>query len=34
MEEKSICPKCADGWMVKDGDRLVSSHCGEEVEEG
>jgi len=31
MEEKSICPKCGDGWLVKDGDRLVCSHCGEEA---
>ncbi|MBA7693806.1 hypothetical protein ES703_102395 [subsurface metagenome] len=30
MPEKSICTKCGDGWMVKDGDKYVCSHCGEE----
>ena len=32
-EEKSICPECEDGWMVKVGGRLVCSHCGYEEEE-
>ena len=35
MPEREICTKCEDGWMVKDGDRLVCSHCGaEEPPEG
>ncbi len=32
MEEKQICPKCADGWLKKEGDCLVCTHCGEGFE--
>lgn len=32
MEENEICPKCRDGWLKKEGDRLVCTHCGEEFE--
>ena len=31
MEEKEICPECEDGWMVKDGEKYICSHCGHEI---
>lgn len=34
MKEKEICPECRDGWMVKDGELFVCTHCGHEIPAG